>query len=1453
MNKRRPFFHIIQIVLALFIIGNSIFLFFTIQDILQKRMNNLKQQLIADAEEQLNKKISFESISPSFLRYLKVKGLTISEKTADGVEVLHIQNLRVYFNIITLLQGDILESVQEIRIVNSRFFLPESEWQNVSQFIEGISKDTAEKQRPPLSDISDITPKITGQNVTIRLHLPQGEIIGKNLYFSLITQQTTGNENMHYQMSIDGDFIGEASDELYGLNTLNTSFELEGSLNQNLQLQEFTADIKQFESNLFSVEKQTFHVYKRDNIWNARKIKDKNPIDLLFTYNQDTTAIKTEIKVEKFVPSNIVSFQGRLGQYSEWLNTTISGNISAEINQENKSLSYSADISAYSNHHELPVPVYLSAAFSGTEKDVSLNSIQVLTQKGNISGSGWINLRNKNFNAQAFLKNVETAEGVPVSGNIQVNRRGREMNLSSRSISVASVLLEDIKGTFFIDQLPSVFFSVKTSISGRKPASLSLEGSVTLPNGNNTQPDLHTTISCNNVPVTYIAKNIPFINSYLKRVPITVPGSELTTDAYIHSGKNGFSFAAYEATLNVKQAAKNNAFDTINFRIHGNKKRINLAIQKANIGNFDFKGSTHVLLASENKTEIQNQYTIGNTDYRIHAELYKNRYILIRGNNGINGKVFIHKNNLTLDLQTEKIPLPFTGNSGYVIVNAQGYYVSSNNWEIIFKNSELGNMPFFPQENASVVFSSKVTPKETRFSSLTYHDEISTVTGTGYLDFSGSAPVELQGWMQLSGPEEEYNLFGNYGNDTISLQVEFSDARLSRFQISQITGSAQGSLYINGPIRNPRMVGYFKIADGRFNNDPFSLSARFLADENKVVLEEASGRYLQNKINNTNGLINLQKGSLNIKTSYSGKLQNNDLEADLQIMGTFSSAENIYELFEKISQDNSGSWLISDIRFNKNKINSWDIAYQVSKGDLQFKGGPDNTLSGRINKNGKFSLTLNKPLPVSFSASGTIIDSILNAKLSNMEIKLSELRQFLENSYTDIYSGVIQGTLSLSGPLNDPSFAGNLSLSTLSLKLDMIDSPLKAKKINLDFREKQGYIKPIRIPVGNEIVTLEGNFTINHWLPVQYRLSIETQKEFGIHVIDSFPGVDVDGYAYGTLKIFGDQSVMNISGDLTVRDSIITLSREKDDEETSDTDTNVDLNLQTGRNLEFVWPNRTLPIIRCHADTGEELQVDYKGVSEEFSLKGNIAMKGGQMIYFNRNFYIKEGNIIFNENENIFDPKINVRAEIIEYKKDQEYKIYLIVENEPIKSFSPRFESDPSMTEAEILSTLGENLMVSLGGETINIGTAMGLSSELLTQFGFISQFERKVKEVLNIDLFTIRTRLLQNLAVTKYEELSGKPLDRDGQSLGKYLDNTTIFLGKYLGNELFFESTVRLQNIEVGDSQMLSAGGVGISSEISLEWDTPFFLLEWDFTPQNPNNLFINDNSLSFTWQFSY
>jgi len=152
--------------------------------------------------------------------------------------------------------------------------------------------------------------------------------------------------------------------------------------------------------------------------------------------------------------------------------------------------------------------------------------------------------------------------------------------------------------------------------------------------------------------------------------------------------------------------------------------------------------------------------------------------------------------------------------------------------------------------------------------------------------------------------------------------------------------------------------------------------------------------------------------------------------------------------------------------------------------------------------------------------------------------------------------------------------------------------------------------------------------------------------------------------------------------------------------------------------------------------------------------------------------------------------------------------------------------------------------------ETQGIGMAAAVVySDFLGQSWILRPFEQKVRQALNLDMFSIRTQIIQNLVAQRVLGATVNPLD-----------NTSVSLGKYVGNDIFLEMLVRLQQPQIPVAVITPNGGLIAASmelqpdfELSLEWATPFFLLDWTFLPQHPETMFLSDNSLSFSWRINY
>jgi translocation and assembly module TamB len=342
------------------------------------------------------------------------------------------------------------------------------------------------------------------------------------------------------------------------------------------------------------------------------------------------------------------------------------------------------------------------------------------------------------------------------------------------------------------------------------------------------------------------------------------------------------------------------------------------------------------------------------------------------------------------------------------------------------------------------------------------------------------------------------------------------------------------------------------------------------------------------------------------------------------------------------------------------------------------------------------------------------------------------------------------------------------------------------------------------------------------------------------------------------------------SSDLVVQSSRLALDFSDSEEEQKEekprkggetTSLGVDLSITTGRNVQFLWPGQAFPILKATARQGSVVKVVYDDETDELIMEGDASVLGGTLFYFDRSFSIREGSISFKENKLQFDPRVSVRAEIRERdEQNQDYRITLEADRVRLSEFSTesiRFSSDPALPSAVIRERIGQSIFSRTSGGASEAGTAAlpliaTLTGDVISQVGLLSPVEDTVRDSLGLDLVSIRTQVVQNFLIDKMLSQQGG-LDNDGPALGKYFGNTELAVGKYIGDDLFLSMMLRLQTDNEGETGFTRLTGLRPAFEISIEWETPFFTLDWSFLPRHPESLFLSDNTLGFKWRIRY
>jgi len=537
---------------------------------------------------------------------------------------------------------------------------------------------------------------------------------------------------------------------------------------------------------------------------------------------------------------------------------------------------------------------------------------------------------------------------------------------------------------------------------------------------------------------------------------------------------------------------------------------------------------------------------------------------------------------------------------------------------------------------------------------------------------------------------------------------------------------------------------------------------------------------------------------------------------------------------------------LSGILVERREYPDWVVRLQARGGVLRLDGGPQEAIHATLARSGEFSLGLDAPLPLRGRATGRLLRDRLEARFDIAALEMRVINTLLGRStqIVQFTAGTGSGTLRLSGMVTDPDWFGTIQVRDAAMRFQL--SPEEIRPINgrLDFSEKTFTMPRLVSQAGKARVEAEGSFNLDHWLPRSFELAFYVDQYPGAHIRATFAPVSLDGYATGEVRVRSDEVGTWVDGKVTANLCRIALIRPEAEgpAPAKRSPLSIDLRVAVGRSVEFFWPTQTFPVVHTYAKQGEQVAVALDGETSVVTLTGDVEIRGGEIFYFDRSFYLKRGSIRFDPGMGEVDPWINALAEIRERdQNDEEIKIYLEANNR-LSQFSPRFYSVPSHPDMDIMGLIGGNIVDRFEQSSFGLSAVM-LTSDIVGQFGILSPFERAVRRLLNLDQFSIRTQFLQNILIGK---LAGEDISFTSFNP---LDNTTLSLGKYLGTDLFVQALVRFQATDaVG-----SAYNIQTEGELNLEWATPFFLLEWTFAPEHPENLFLSDNSIGLSWKFSY
>jgi translocation and assembly module TamB len=1433
---KRPALRVaIQIVALLGLAGLTLLVVGPVRAEVERRIDALKTEAIAGIERTIGRRISYSSISPSVLRYLTVDDLVVHGRADEPADLITVGRLRVYYRPLDLIRGSLSEAFDEIRIENTTLTV---DTRRDSDLVALFSDFAGSREAGGESSLIPDNLTLSGRSIELRVASNLGIARVDNLFFS--------------SNAVDDvvSFRGEADVELLATSVsvevgeLTGRVQAQGTVDLNARTALLDLAIPSLSSDAFTLNDQVFQVSYQSDVLEARKVRDRNPVDLYVRFQPDPMEAYVRVLSDGYRLGELVQLRGQYEPLNSYLQGPVSGQASATITESG--VTYAGSV--FTRVVDLPVPDGdLTVTFSGDRDRIEVDMLDYRTEFGEVAFEGDVQLSPLRPRGRVTLRNVVYGGIAPLSVSGTVDSYGDTVVVNTNRFTYAGVGIEDLYGLFTLG--PSLVVEAAVSIQGDRR----LEVSSTLDSGGGIR---RFAVDARSIRPDELQRIQQAVVPTLQLPDISFLPDSMVVDTRLNGDLTSGLTLSVPAFYAVDSESPSNQ---VAFALEYAEDRIEVRNATVSYSGYDGSGNFAADLERDGTVVFESDVVVEGIPYEFTGVYRPGNELEIRGLYDVNASFSFGDNEDLLFDASGDIPVPLgSGTLVSLRFDGEGSVRSLDDWAIRVRELTAGGLPYLSVGDSVVSVAGDFNPAGAQLASVSYRDAYSTLQGTGSVRWviPGQWPPEdLTGSVELvltdSTGAETYAGAASVTGEVYAVSAVFTELPLLRVGVSGIEGSVSGRIDAEGPADELSATIVATLNEGRFNGDLVEISGVVNLDPETVTLQDVNGRYVRTRFENLNGALSLADGAVRLEGSLAQPGDSGDTVVGLSASGEFlAPGQSVSDL---LMSDFRGRAVVSGIPVRNDLPEDWQFALDRSAGAISIAGGPQDALTGRIEQDGSFRLSLAEPVPLQFNAVGRLSDGAIEADLIDVRADVEKLWRIVQSPDFNFVSGIAEGSLRIVGPVNDPDFYGTLLATNVTATVGVIPDLMGPARTFLVFNEKVLSIRETVAPVGPARATVRAALTLDRWLPDQYRVWIDTLPGSPVRVVNDFGGVEIDGLADGSLVLSGGAETLLIEGNVTGSQMFITLSEVEDTVpgSTADGDLIADVLVTAGSGIQFLWPSDAFPILRGFAGAGETVRITHRRSSGTHSVVGEVDIQGGEVYYFDRSFYIKEGRMVFDEDESGFDPLLSVNAEIREVSSDGPLTIFLASDERPLSEFTPRWRSEPPLPEAEIIALLGGNVFVTDSGELINLSQAVLLTSDLFSQFGIITGFENSVRDTLGLDLFSVRTQLFQNLFQGVIDQ--GPPLDNEVPSLGQYLNNTTLFLGKYLGTDLFLELLVQLRETDPVEAPARTLAGIAVDSELSLEWQTPFFLLEWSFFPRDPSSLFLADNTISFAWEYSY
>ena len=1405
--------------------------------------------------------LSFGSLSPSILSNFYIHNIRVFNDS--GEQLLTINKTRISYSIINLLRKDLQKGISSV-------------------VVDGINLDVDEL----VNLLSSFSSNGGGElNIAeVKKIIPEN-IKLKNIYLeyndqklsALLNIKSLGVSNSLRKKTIDVQAEAGLNMSLPDFKKdLSGKLSLSGSLTDVFDGSQLNLKLRDFTDGDYRLNKLNLHASYSDGTVEAHTIQAVNPVSFGAYYNFKTGDVNAQLRTESLKPLSLLTINSKQLEIRKYRDLQITTDTIVKSNLNEKTLNFITDTSLSIPDAVFPGGLKLAFSLYGDEKKAELPAFSVKGPGCNASAELAFIYASKQLSGFIEVPDYVLPNGNVLSTELYFDPLEKGFMAFSPQIFIGSRSLSALQ-LRVLPQPDSYDFNFEvydySHLEEIEPGMVKVDGSYL-----NASNYFQTNITLSSLYLDSLAalaaQFLPQDTaSAISSVQNSLQPYLLSGDIYASTDLKSISYnVPYVLLANTK--SDNQA---LMFSLNGSDKNIQLDQLSLIAGKYTLQAAASLDQAPDSSDMFFTADINADSIPYHFAGTIMPEVCTVTGDYGTDVEVRFDKNGeFSGHMLMKSLPVKLLDTSIIVTTSCDFNYDKEDGPSVRLAQLEIeeaGSVTVNPR----IVLSGNATRYGAQLDSIAYTDLYSALEGSADLMLNINENIfdSVGIMLNLKNPlnEESFVLDGSVSNPEhlpltkenlmqriyLNLQMQINNFSLNRFSSQKNDNNLiSGMVFASGTLEHP----YVSLSVDSLS---MLVAADMLQGSGNIVLEDR-----ELSINDLNVFYSGMKfGNIQATASLSDYKLDASGEFDFYSMGKSIHAPLILTAGNALVPEGSFipdslSLTLSTPEFSGSLLKkTFPLSFSILYANdiFEISSSENAGLFGYMTKEGLLELNLDNKSFMSAKMDGLIDASQANLELYDLNIDLPELCSYLNiDDLMLIDNGLLTGDIVITGTMDDPEMNGFAQIKSPVVKIPLLTKQkLTTPQIDINIINNEIQIPQTIVSAKkDQRLAMEFLVLLNKWSMDHMEGSISTYKNDQFPVNFKTPEISLNGNISTNLDLYLENDVFEINGKIAGENidlgaQLFALSNStgaatSDDIPEGMEETPVQVIADLAITLGTHASVQLDPFLRCIFVPNTTMRVKVNQPDNYYSVDGALNLKSGDLSYLNRSFYIKSGSIKFNKDD-ISNPMVTMTAETREKDENgQTVKIVLSVEDQFLMDLQPNFSSVPPKSETEIRTLLGQIVIA----DSDTAADFLFAASDYALQSTLMRQAENKLRNLLNFDIFSLRTNVLQNT----YNLSVSRNLTPEKISIGNFLDNTTVYIGKYLGSSLYVDAMLHLSFEDRRVKSIANTGKILFQPEIGMELESPFANIRVNMAPDINallKNQFVPSTSVTLSWKFTY